>query len=52
MPSEFRSDRPPLTMSNRCSNFIGRWQPCFLRYANVLIDPYGPLDKETAYQFS
>ncbi len=29
-PTEFRSDRPSLTLSNRCSNFIGQWQPCFL----------------------
>ncbi len=27
--TEIRSDRPPLTLSNRCSKVIGQWRPCF-----------------------
>ncbi len=34
-PVQFRSERPPLTLSNRCSNYIGH---VFWRYANVLIN--------------
>ncbi len=52
MPTEFHYDKFLLTLSNKFSNFIGRCRPCFLRYSNVLIDPYGTLDKDTAYQFS
>ncbi len=52
MPTEFRSDRPPVTMFNRCLKLFGQWRPCFLRYANVLIDTYAPLDQDAAYQFS
>ncbi len=46
------SDQPPLTLSNRCLKLFGQWHPCFLRYTNVLIDTRGPLDQDTAYQFT
>ncbi len=52
MPTEFRSDRPPLTLSNWCLNLFGQWRPCFLRYANVLIIDCAPMDQDVAYQFS
>jgi len=50
--SEFRSDWPPLTLSDSCSNFISRSRPCFLSYANVLKGVLCTMDKDTACQFS
>lgn len=29
VPSEFRSDQHPLTLSNRCLKLFGQWRPCF-----------------------
>ncbi len=52
MPTEFHYDQPPITVSNKCSNFIGQWQPCFFIYANVLIVFCSPLDRDTVYQIS
>ncbi len=51
MPTEFRSDQTPLTLSNWCLNLFGQWRPCFLRYANVLIIDCAPMDQDAAYQF-
>ncbi len=50
-PTEFCSNWPLLTLSNRCLNFVGQWQPCFLRYANVLIDICGTLDQDRIHNF-
>ncbi len=49
-PTKFRSNQPPLTLSNRCSNFVFQWRPCFLRYANVQVSSlydlrFGPNDQ-------
>ena len=52
MPTKFRSDQSMSTWFNRCSNLIGQWRPCFLRYANILLGIHGPLGKDTAYQIS
>ncbi len=43
-PTKFRVNRPPLTLSNRCSNFIF--------FANFLIDTCGALDQDCVYQLS
>ncbi len=52
MPTEFRSDRPPLTLFYRCLKLFDHGGHGFLRYANILIDTCAPLDQDAAYQFS